>query len=417
MNLLATPWGRRLLFGALYLSEGAPIGFLWWALPTRLRVAGVPVETITALTSLLLIPWMFKWLWAPLVDSLRSGRWSLRSWIVSSQVLMGLTLCPILLLDLHLDFPLVYALLLVHAFAAATQDVSVDALCIATVPSRERGSINGWMQAGMLVGRGALGGGALVLAGVIGDAGVVLLLIGVIWFSMALVLFVTRGNAPAAETAQWRFQKFTASLGAALRRKSTWLGLLFAAVAGAGYEAVGAVAGPFLIDRGMSKESVGVFFGVPVILAMMTGALVGGILSDKMDRRRSVALYLVLMSAVIGMIALADVVWDGEAKGLLVGGLGMMYFCIGLFTAASYAMFMDMTDPQLGATQFSAFMGATNLCEAWAGFTVGRLIAAFGYPAGFVVMAIVPLLMVPVLRSMGKESLQQGRTGGSGVPA
>lgn len=402
MNLLATPWGRRLLFGALYLSEGAPIGFLWWALPTKLRVAGIPVETITALTSLLLIPWMFKWLWAPLVDSLRSERWSLRSWIVSSQALMGLTLCPLLFLDLHLDFPLVYALLLVHAFAAATQDVSVDALCIATVPTQERGSINGWMQAGMLVGRGTLGGGALVLAGIIGDAGVVLLLIGAVWFSMALVLFATGevATARATDAVKSRFHQFKASLRAALRQKSTWLGLVFAAVAGAGYEAVGAVAGPFLIDRGLSKEEVGVFFGVPVILAMMSGALVGGILSDTMDRRRSVALYLILTSLIIGMIAMADVLWEGEAKELLAGGLGLMYFCIGLFTAASYAMFMDMTDPQLGATQFSAFMGATNLCEAWAGFTVGRLIAGFGYPAGFVVMAVVPLLMVPVLRRM-----------------
>jgi hypothetical protein len=34
---LKHPVGRRVLFGALYLSEGAPIGFVWIALPTLLR--------------------------------------------------------------------------------------------------------------------------------------------------------------------------------------------------------------------------------------------------------------------------------------------------------------------------------------------------------------------------------------------
>ena len=74
MDFLATPFRRRLLFAALYLSEGAPIGFLWLALPTRLKVADVSIQQITALTAVLVIPWTFKFAWAPLVDVLRSRR-------------------------------------------------------------------------------------------------------------------------------------------------------------------------------------------------------------------------------------------------------------------------------------------------------------------------------------------------------
>ena len=75
MNFLATPVGRRILFAACYLSEGAPIGFLWLALPTRLRVSGVPIEQITWLTAVLVLPWTFKFVWAPLVDILRLVAW------------------------------------------------------------------------------------------------------------------------------------------------------------------------------------------------------------------------------------------------------------------------------------------------------------------------------------------------------
>jgi hypothetical protein len=42
------PW---VPFALLYLAEGAPIGFLWWALPTWLREQGLGVDRITGLTA------------------------------------------------------------------------------------------------------------------------------------------------------------------------------------------------------------------------------------------------------------------------------------------------------------------------------------------------------------------------------
>ena len=60
-----------------------------------LRVRGVPVEEITALSALVLLPWMLKFAWAPLVDVLRTPRWTTRSWIVSAQSLMAVSLLPL----------------------------------------------------------------------------------------------------------------------------------------------------------------------------------------------------------------------------------------------------------------------------------------------------------------------------------
>jgi hypothetical protein len=78
--------------------------------------------------------------------------------------------------------------------------------------------------------------------------------------------------------------------------------------------------------------------------------------------------------------------------------LAVLYLAIGLFTASSYALFMDLTDPRLGATQFSGFMGATNLCESWSALAVGKLVAGAGYPLAFMVMAGVALLTFPILQ-------------------
>ena len=115
------------------------MGFLWWrALPVRLRSAGVDPERIATLVSVLVIPWALKLLWAPLVDVVRSKRWTVRSWILSAQVLMALTLAPLLVLDLHEDYALVVAALVLHAVFAATQDAAIDTLAIGVITLPER---------------------------------------------------------------------------------------------------------------------------------------------------------------------------------------------------------------------------------------------------------------------------------------
>ena len=381
------------LFTILYAAEGAPIGFIWWALPTLLRTAGVPIEQITELTALILFPWIFKFAWAPLVDAMRGPRWGFRAWIITAQLLMGLTLLPLLWLDPATEFGTWRTLLLMHAVAAATQDVAIDALAINSVPIHQRGFLNGCMQAGMLTGRSLFGGGALLVAAWLGYDWIVMLLIAWIWIALAAALIV---HAPEPVEAT-EPREFARTLGSALRSRTTWLGIAFALTSAAAFEATGQLAGPFLVDRGVSAATIGLFFGIVVVTAMLTGGLIGGRLSDRWGRLRSVALFLAGFVAMILLLAAADRAGAGGAMTLLALLAGM-YFFVGLFTAASYAMFMDLTDPRLGGTQFSTYMAATNGCESWAVWTGGRIAGSAGYPSAFVVMSIASLLSLGILR-------------------
>ncbi len=246
MELLRTPARRRLLFALLYLSEGAPIGLLWWALPVWLREGGAPLSRITLLASLLALPWSAKMLWAPLVDVLRTPRFGLRGWLAAAQCGMLVTLAPLLWLDLAGNLPILVPLLVLHALAAATQDVAIDAMAIASTPPSERGRLNGWMQAGMLAGRAVFGGGALLAAAWIGIRGVVALLLVTVAAVLSLVLLArpreTGGapqagppgapaapaSAPPADREGAAPEGFARRLRAAFSRPSTWAGLAFA---------------------------------------------------------------------------------------------------------------------------------------------------------------------------------------------
>jgi MFS family permease len=388
--------GRIALFTLLYAAEGAPIGFIWWALPTMLRATGVPIEQITGLTALVLLPWIFKFLWAPAVDALRTPRWGFRAWILTAQTLMGLTLLPLLWLDPVAHFDTWRLLLVLHAFSAATQDVAIDALAINSVPPDHRDLLNGSMQAGMLGGRSLFGGGALFVASWLGWHWIVILLIAWIWLTLAVVVLVRIPDAPAPAHAPDEFRR---ALSDALRQRTTWMGIAFALTSAAAFEATGQLAGPFLVDRGVESSTIGLFFGVVVVAAMLGGGLLGGAVSDRWGRRRSVAVFLAGFVATILLLAAADAA-GGTAPAVLLGLLAGMYFFVGLFTAASYALFMDLTDPRLGGTQFSTFMAATNGCEAWSTWTGGRIAGSAGYASAFVALSVASVLSLFVLKHL-----------------
>jgi MFS family permease len=379
----------------LYFAEGAPIGYIWWAMPTRLREAGVPVEEVAALIAMLALPWAFKFLWAPAVDRLRGAKWGYRAWITVAQVAMGLTLLPLSALPIQDSMGIITWLLLAHAVSAATQDVAIDALAISSVPEHDRARTTGWMQAGMLVGRATFGGLALAAEQWIGAPAVIFVLVGCIWFTIAVVwLFPNSGamDAPRRPDAP----PLSVTIPRALRQRTLWVGLGIALTAGAGFEAVGGLMGPFLLDHNATQSAIGAFFALPVVLCMIVGGLAGGTLADHLSHRRLIGLSVIAILVCIAVIVAGSALLQFEGWRLMALA-APLYLCIGCLVASSYALFMDLSDPAIGGTQFSAFMGATNLCEVWAIALAGFIVARSGYGVAFLAVASISLVALPLL--------------------
>jgi predicted MFS family arabinose efflux permease len=376
---------RRLFFGALYFSEGAPIGWLWWALPSQLRRVGVEVDEITALTAALAIPWACKFVWAPLVDMLRTRWFGLRSWLVLAQLGMAATLVPMLTLDPAEHWRSIFGLLLAHAFCAATQDVAIDALAIRTVPAHERGGLNAAMQIGQIGGRVMFSSGVLYLGAATGERLAVPLLLSVLAVTLALVAF-----APVTEPHETRASpdgRRLRYMRALVRSGRFWRLIAFALLGGAGFEAAGSLSGPWLVDHGIDDNGIAVF-RLGNAGAMAAGAWVGGRLADRRGAGNTARRWLVLLALLVAVPV---------ATGSVVA-YGAIYFGIGAFTAASYALFMQNATGPLAATVFSAFMGLTNACEAWASRLGGKLQGEHGYAVAMLALAGLSLLTWPLVR-------------------
>lgn len=430
--MVTRPAGRRIVFACLYLSEGAPIGFIWWALPTVLRAAGHEVSGISRIIAALALPWTFKFLWAPIVDTWRSSWWGYRHWIIAAQLCMGAMLLPLAWLDVSSHATLLGVLLLAHAFCAATQDVAIDAWAISITPQAERGKLTGAMQTGMFTGRWLFGAGLLMVVDHVAPGAVIFSLVTVIWLTTLLVLI-----NPYEVAVKVSGSGFITALVEVFAQWSTWRGIGFALLAGAGFEVLGGLAGPLLVDHGFSKAQAGAFFTATVV-ALIAGASTGGLLVDRIGHRRGAAWTLVALWVAIMLVAVSAAAHDlrpppditqilvldapqhmhpdpSAVRWLLVAALIATYLCIGAFVAASYAYFMDLTDPRLGGTQFSTFMGATNGCESWALFVGGAMIAdRYDYPVVLVVMAglsMVALLLLARTRPRDPVSLPSGAAG------
>jgi PAT family beta-lactamase induction signal transducer AmpG len=410
LDLLATPRSRRIVLCALYVCEGAPIGYLWTALPTKLRAAGVPVEDIATLGALLTVPWTFKFVWAPAVDALRSRRFGVRPWIVGAQLAMALTILP-LARDLGAaDLAWLTPVLLVHAVCAATQDVAIDALAVRRLPLPERGTATGWMQVGMVLGRVAFGGLALQAETFVSPR-VVVVTLAVLLAGSSFLALAARDTGDDAEPAVGAAQRIVDSgrlLARALVMPATLRGLAFACVAGAGMETLAGLAGPMLIDQGLDSARVGRFLAAAGVFGLGGGSLVGGMLADRIFRTRAAG--LAVLAVAVASAGVASGIGT-LGTGALLAGLAGAYFLFGVLTSATYALMMDLTEPRIGGTQFSAYMGAINLCYVWSVGVAGQLVPVVGYSGAVWFACACSLVALSVLPGI-RAGLVRRRAGG-----
>jgi len=164
---------RIITLCGLYVAQGIPWGFMLISLPAHLAEKfKVNDDDLGELTAIILIPWTFKLIWAPIMDTftIRSmGR--RRTWIIGSELMMAATLLLFILVagrDLSEQLTPLLWMFFIHNCFASLQDVCTDALAVDILPDSERGWMNGMMWGCKLVGKGL---GALVLTRVLNAGG------------------------------------------------------------------------------------------------------------------------------------------------------------------------------------------------------------------------------------------------------
>lgn len=106
----------------LYLAEGIPYFLVTSISITLFAQLGVPNSEMALFTSLIAFPWVFKPLWSPFVDVLRTKRW----WVLTMQILMAVTVALLAWLAPKGHFTIALILFAITAFCSATHDIAAD---------------------------------------------------------------------------------------------------------------------------------------------------------------------------------------------------------------------------------------------------------------------------------------------------
>jgi PAT family beta-lactamase induction signal transducer AmpG len=427
-NLLATQRGRLAAFFFLYITEGIPLGFAATAVATQLRRQDVGPAEIGAFVGSFYLPWAFKWAFGPFIDVFASDRLGRRrGWIIVTQVLMALTLMSTVLLKLPEQLALFTIILLVHNTFGAMQDVAIDALAVNSLAEQERGLANGLMFAGAAIGQAIGGAGVLFLSAYTGFQPTFFFVAGCI---LAVTLFIALPmreapgavRAVAAGVSRWahaagQMRDFAVeSFRSFLGTRGAYLGLAFALLP-SGAMCLGlALQSNLAVELGLNDNEV-------ATLNLWSGIIqasfmvVGGFLSDRFGRRRMLALYIALMSVPVLylMSALQQHGWvmpqtaanRSVPPAVLIVALWVATLTYGVALGLMYgtrsAIFMDVTNPRVAATQFTAYMALLNLNIAYSATWQGIAIEAIGYPKTMMIDAIFGLaclLLLPWIRAV-----------------
>jgi MFS family permease len=441
-NLIASRPGRMAAFFLLYMTEGIPLGFTATAIATQMRRQNVGPAEIGAFVGSLYLPWAFKWIAGPIVDTLTVSRFGRRRfWIFSMQLLMIASLLVAMQVDFAGQIQLFTAIIFLHNCFGATQDVAIDALAVNVLPEQERGAVNGFMFGGAYFGQAIGGAGVLLLTPHIGFTNTFLVVcawIAAVWLFVTLPL--QEPDQPRAPTplgsavarALEEIGKYaTTALNAFLGSRPALVGVLFALLPGGAYALGLALQSNLAVELGMNDSQVGAL-NLWSSLISAAFCVAGGWLSDKFGRRGTLAWTMAATAIPTVMLAASmrehgwihSIAADAPNRPVPPAALVQMFWITvlvynvfqGLYYGIRAALFMDVTTPQVAATQFTGYMALMNLAIAYSAAWQGWAIERWGYPLTLSADALFGLVCLACLPFMGRKRAPATIPPGAAIP-
>lgn len=396
--MLGGNWKKLSTLFGLYIAQAIPMSFFSTVVPVIMRQENYSLESI-GLLQLIKLPWIFKFLWAPLVDRSAGTLPRYRNWIISSELFYAIVILSIGFLDLSIDFKLIVVMMMVAFTASATQDIATDAFAILVLKKEERSIGNSMQSAGSFMGTLAGSGLLLVIYHFLGwKYLLVCLALFVIVALIPLLLFRTGANniVKKKENAA-SFSDIISFFGVpGMWRRIIILTLFYSGIIGSL-----AMLKPYLVDHGFNIKEIGVISGIAGTSSAALSALFAGYLMKRISRRSA----LLFFSSVV----LAASVYLLFATGLnshfsLISGVIFIWISYGMATVGVYTISMDVVRAGREGTDFTLQIVITHLSSLIIAVFSGRLADAMGYNFLFRIELVLAALSLVVVYFLFKNN-------------
>ncbi|WP_417686804.1 RhtX/FptX family siderophore transporter [Roseibium sp.] len=388
--------------GGLYLAQGIPTYLIAAALPPVLREAGVSRSAI-GFFSLLMLPLVLKFIWAPQIDRHRFlPLGHRRGWIVPMQVVTALGIACMAFLE-PTNITGLFVVCIIMALAMSAQDIATDGYATSSLSEKDRGVGNAFQ--GGAVAFGVLIGGTLSLI-LFENFGWTATLLFVSAISL-LPLIVTplmreaataRNTSAAASKEDVPANSATAaharpSLKAFFLRPEAVQILVIALVFRASEGLVKAMEGPYLVDVGLPLSWIGYLSGASAATAGIVGSVIAVVLIRWQDTNRALIILGAMRTLCFAAFALhALEIYEGLAA--IMSAAAFQTFIRYMEIVVLYSLFMSVASKSQPGTDFTLLACAQLIVYLIGSSISGVLADSLGYDGLFVIATVLSALAV-----------------------
>lgn len=394
-------------------ASGMPLFVLINLLAAYMRKEGLDLKVIGAF-SLMMIPYTWKFLWAPLVDRFELFHLGRRKdWIILSQVVLILSIGAMGFFSPKDSIGIIALLAMVVAFSSATQDIVLDAYRREFLPVNELGLgnavfVNAYRVAGLVPG-----GISLIMADYVSWTVVFNFTAACLLPCLVLSIFLHEENNASAprtlkEAVVEPFREFITrrGVGAAI------FTVCFVFLYKIGDSMALALATPFYMDLGYDLTTIGIVAKNVGLWSTVGGGLLGGVFMLKLGINRALWIFgLIQMVTILGYVALAHLGQSGTPSvWLLALVLVGEYGGGGLGTAAFVAFIAKETNPRYTATQLALLSSFSAIPRTFCNAVTGYLVEGLGWENFFILCTLlaIPGMLLLFKVAPWKQSDSQG---------
>ncbi len=399
--------GKMLLVLLMGFVSGLPLFLVGSTLQAWMKDAGVDL-TVIGLFSLVGLPYTLKFLWAPLMDryTVLPGLGRRRSWMLLSQILLGVSIVALGLSDPQ-GAPAVVAFLAVCvAFFSASQDIVLDAWRREALSDDELGLGSSTFVTGYLISMRLVAGAlALILADHMPWNRVYLIMGALVTVGIATTLVAREPEVSTApprtlkESVVEPFVDFFSKSGA-------WILLAFILLYKIGDNMASAMTMPFYLELGFTKTDIAAVTKIFGWIATTVGGLVGGAIILKIKIKPALFWFGILQA--ISTLAFAALAIVGKSQAVLTAVIAFENLTAGMGTAAFVAFMATLTNKKFTATQYALLTSLMGVPRVIAAAPTGFLAKELGWTGFFVACTLIALpgmlLLKPIFRLEDKTA-------------
>ena len=353
-----------LAFIPLGFCAGLPLPLIGATMSARLMDSGLSLTSI-GLFALAGTPYALKFLWSPLVDTIKipflnNLLGKRRSWLLLTQIILFIFFFIISNINPLEDLYMLALMVCSAAFISATQDIALDAYRIELHSEKELAAGIATYVLGYRIALIVGGAGALYLAEFI-SWNLAFIIMSLCFLVGPIILLFLPNNSiiDISEKQSINFANFIQWIKKAVldpfiefsqRQSWVWI-LIFIAIYKLGDALAGNMTTPFLLDIGFSKIQIANIVKVIGLAATLIGLFLGGLLVSKYN-----IIYVLFIGGFLQMFSNLFFAFQGIVgvnTNVLMLTISIENLAGGIGTAAFLAYLSKLVDPRYIATQFA----------------------------------------------------------------